>query len=78
MVTRSSVLAWRIPGTEEPVGGRLWGRTDSGTAPEARQQQPGREHSAEHQKQPGPAEMSVPFRPLLLTAPIPLLPPAER
>ena len=28
--------------------------------------------------QPGPAEMSVPFRPLLLTAPIPLLPPAER
>ena len=27
MVTHSSVLAWRIPGTAEPVGCRLWGRT---------------------------------------------------
>ena len=26
MATHSSVLAWRIPGTEEPVGCRLWGR----------------------------------------------------
>ena len=31
MATHSSVLAWRIPGTEEPGGGRLWGRTESGT-----------------------------------------------
>ena len=27
MATHSSVLAWRIPGTAEPVGCRLWGRT---------------------------------------------------
>ena len=31
MTTRSSVLAWRIPGTGEPVGCRLWGRTESDT-----------------------------------------------
>ena len=29
MATHSSILAWRIPGTEEPVGCRLWGRTES-------------------------------------------------
>ena len=29
MATHSSVLAWRIPGTGEPVG--LWGRTESDT-----------------------------------------------
>ena len=27
MATHSSVRAWRIPGTGEPVGCRLWGRT---------------------------------------------------
>ena len=27
MATHSSVLAWRIPGTGEPAGCRLWGRT---------------------------------------------------
>ena len=37
MATHSSVLAWRIPGMEEPVGCRLWGRTGSDT-PEATQQ----------------------------------------
>ena len=31
MATHSSVLAWRIPGTEERVGCRLWGRTESDT-----------------------------------------------
>ena len=31
MATRSSVLAWRIPGTGSLVGGRLWGRTESDT-----------------------------------------------
>ena len=31
MATHSSVLAWRIPGTEEPVGCCLWGRTESDT-----------------------------------------------
>ena len=31
MATHSSVLAWRIPGMEEPVGCRLWGRTESDT-----------------------------------------------
>ena len=29
MATRSSVLAWRIPGTGSLVGCRLWGRTES-------------------------------------------------
>ena len=29
MATHSSVLACRIPGTKEPGGGRLWGRTES-------------------------------------------------
>ena len=28
MATHSSILAWRIPGTEEPVGCRPWGRTE--------------------------------------------------
>ena len=32
MATHSSILAWRIPGTEEPVGlCRLWGRIESDT-----------------------------------------------
>ena len=31
MATHSSILAWRIPGTEEPGGCRLWGRTESDT-----------------------------------------------
>ena len=31
MATHSSVLAWRIPGTGELVGCRLWGRTESDT-----------------------------------------------
>ena len=31
MATHSSVLAWRIPGTGEPRGCRLWGHTESDT-----------------------------------------------
>ena len=31
MATHSSVLAWRMPGTENLVGCRLWGRTESDT-----------------------------------------------
>ena len=31
MAAHSSVLAWRIPGTGEPGGQRLWGRTESDT-----------------------------------------------
>ena len=31
MATHSSVLAWRIPGTGEPGGCRLWGRPESDT-----------------------------------------------
>ena len=31
LATCSSVLAWRIPGTVEPEGCRLWGRTESDT-----------------------------------------------
>ena len=29
MATHSSILAWRIPGTEEPGGMLLWGHTES-------------------------------------------------
>ena len=32
MAAHSSVLAWRIPGTGELVGCRLWGHTESDTA----------------------------------------------
>ena len=31
MATHSSVLAWRIPGTGDLVGCRLWGYTESDT-----------------------------------------------
>ena len=31
MATHSSILAWRIPGTEEPVGYSVWGHTESDT-----------------------------------------------
>ena len=31
MATHSSVLAWRIPATGEPVGCRLWGHTELDT-----------------------------------------------
>ena len=31
MAPHSSVLAWRIPGTGNLVGCRLWGRTESDT-----------------------------------------------
>ena len=31
MATHSSVFAWRIPGTGEPGGPRLWGHTQSDT-----------------------------------------------
>ena len=39
MATRSSVFAWRIPGTEEPGGCRLWGLTESDTTEVTWQQQ---------------------------------------
>ena len=39
MATHSSVLAWRIPGTVEPMGCRLWGRTESDTTEATQQQQ---------------------------------------
>ena len=31
MATHSSIFAWRIPWTEEPVGYSLWGRKESDT-----------------------------------------------
>ena len=31
MAAHSNILAWRIPGTEEPVGCHLWGRTELDT-----------------------------------------------
>ena len=39
MATHSSVLAWRIPGTGEPVGCWLWGRTELDTTAVMQQQQ---------------------------------------
>ena len=39
MATHSSVLAWRIPGTGEPVGCHLWGHTESDTTEVTQQQQ---------------------------------------
>ena len=39
MATHSSVLAWRIPGTGEPGGCRLWGHTESDTTEATWQQQ---------------------------------------
>ena len=39
MAAHSSVLAWRIPGTVEPGGLRLWGCTESDTTEATRQQQ---------------------------------------
>ena len=31
MATHSNILTWRIPGTEEPGGLPIWGRTESDT-----------------------------------------------
>ena len=31
VATHSSILVWRVPGTGELVGCRLWGRTESDT-----------------------------------------------
>ena len=39
MATHSSVLAWRIPGTGEPMGCHLWGRTELDTTEATQQQQ---------------------------------------
>ena len=39
MATHSSVLAWRIPGTGEPGGCRLWGHTELDTTEVTQQQQ---------------------------------------
>ena len=39
MATHSSVLAWRIPGTGEPGGCRLWNHTESDTIEVTWQQQ---------------------------------------
>ena len=39
MATRSIVLAWRIPGTGEPGGLTLWGRTELDTTEATLQQQ---------------------------------------
>ena len=39
MATHSSVLAWRIPGTEGLVGCHLWGHTESDTTEATQQQQ---------------------------------------
>ena len=41
MATHSSVPAWRIPGTGEPGGCRLWGHTESDTTRVTLQQSEG-------------------------------------
>ena len=41
MAAHSSVLAWRIPGTAEPGGLRLWGRAESDMTEATEQQQQG-------------------------------------
>ena len=51
MASHSSVLAWRILGTGEPVGCRLWSRTESDTTEVIQQQQ---------QQQP-PLSIVLPF-----------------
>ena len=38
MATHSSVLAWRMPGTAEPVGCHLWGHTESDATKVTQQQ----------------------------------------
>ena len=38
MATHSSILAWRIPGTEEPVGCCLWGHAESDSSSSSRDQ----------------------------------------
>ena len=44
MATPYSILAWRIPGTEEPVGCHLWGRAESDTTEATQQQQQQQQH----------------------------------
>ena len=39
MVTHSSILAWRIPWTEEPLGYGPWGRKELDTTEQLAQQQ---------------------------------------
>ena len=39
-VTHSSVLAWKIPGTEEPGGCSPWGHTELDTEEVTKQQDP--------------------------------------
>ena len=39
MATHSSILAWRIPGTEKPAGCSPWGRTELDTTEATSQQQ---------------------------------------
>ena len=41
MATHSCILAWRIPGTGDPLGCRLWGRIESDTSEATQQQQHG-------------------------------------
>ena len=54
MATHSSVLAWRIPGTGEPGGLHLWGRTESDTTEATLQQQ-----QQQQQQQQGLASATV-------------------
>ena len=49
MATHSSVLAWRIPGMVEPMGCRLWGRTESDRTEATQQQQ--QQHKQKKQRE---------------------------
>ena len=59
METHSSVLAWRIPGTEEPVDCHLWDHTESDTTEVTQQQQ-----------QPGYSVYPIPMLCSMLLSPI--------
>ena len=49
MATHFSILAWRIPGTGEPGGCRLWGRTESDMTEVTSKQQQQRQQTSLNQ-----------------------------
>ena len=60
MATHPSTLSWRIPGTGEPVGYRLWGRTESDTTEVTWQQQQQQQNLGGLEAWPRPVSQVVP------------------